>query len=168
MGRAVIAGRTDARGASEDDRWALALLPLADSLERCARAARSLGAELATPRRKRWVTIPGDTRVERLADGVQLALASLEDALAARSYRLDRPVNVPFDATCHVALATESVAIESVAIEAGANAPMATEHGYVLRTERAGLWHGQRCVREASVVVFAAPPRRGASNEEGS
>lgn len=149
VGRAVVSGRPEARaearpegqGPSEDDRWALALLPLADSLDRCVRAARSIGGELKQPRRRLWVTLPGDARVEDLAEGMQLAVASLEATLAARGYRLDRPLHCEFDATRHCAVATE---------------PGST-NGVVARTESAGLWHGARLLREASVVVTTIP-----------
>lgn len=149
VGRAVVSGRPEARtearpsgqGPSEDDRWALSLLPVVDSLDRCVRAARSLGVELKQPRRRLWLTLPGDGRVDGLAEGVQLAVASLEATLAARGYRLDRPAACAFDALRHCAVATEP----------------GGEAGVVARTESAGLWHGERLLREAGVVVTISP-----------
>ncbi len=136
VGRAVVA-RGEAKGPtseapSSDDRWALSLLPLVDSLDRCARAARAVAADVGSPRTKLWVTLPGDPRVDGIAEGVQLAAAALEATLLGAGYRLG------FDAARHCAVAVESAPGEA---------------GRILRTEAVGLWRGERLLREAGVVV---------------
>lgn len=146
VGRAVVS-RPEAKGISSespssDDRWALSLLPLADSLDRCARAARAVAADVGMPRSRLWVTLPGDPRADGVAEGVQLAASALEATLLGAGYRLERPVGVAFDAARHCAVGVESV--PGVA-------------GRILRTETAGLWQGERLLREAGVVVSAAP-----------
>lgn len=142
VGRAVVS-RPEAKASSSDapssdDRWALSLLPLADSLDRCVRAARAVAADVGRPRSRLWVTLPGDPRVDGVAEGVQLASAALEATLLGAGYRLERPAGVAFDAVRHCAVGAESGPAEA---------------GRILRTETAGLWQGERLLREAGVVV---------------
>lgn len=140
VGRAVLAARTEAAPADAraDDVWATGLLPAVDALDRCARTARTLGEELGAPRKSWLRDTPGDPRVATLAEALTLAGHALADLLAARGYRLDRPDALPFDPARHRAVAT-------------APGP----EGQVVETARVGLWHGERRLREAEVILGA-------------
>lgn len=162
VGRAVLTAKPETQPAATsqniDHSWAYSLLPLVDSLARCALAARTLSTELNQPRGTWWARKPHDPRVEGLAEGMRLNETTLEAIFLVHGYRLDQPAGVPFDASRHRVVATEPIVPPQTGASVRSTAPLSEINSIsspimVVRTESAGLWHHDRLLREAGVVV---------------
>ena len=126
------------------------LLPAVDSFERAVEAAQktNAGADAAPADAAPADAAPADAAV---AEGVQLSLKLLEDALRKQGIEVVDPLGAPFDPNLHEAMTM----LESATAEPGS----------VMDVFQKGYTVNGRLVRAARVVVAKAPQADDAASE---
>ena len=120
------------------ERFAADLLPAIDSFDRAAATARELASS--------------DSSVAATAEGIELSLKVLNDALTKHGVQVIEPEGEPFDPQFHEAMSM----IENPDVEPGS----------VLHVVEKGYTLNERLVRAARVIVAKAPAADASDSNE--